>query len=466
MSTFKYSVKEKELNKILKMNQDKSNNLLNDEELRDKRMNANYNITSAEALLKSLGYDKEVLAAKTQASEIGKNNRLNCRPELNSWEELVIEANQNIIEEVALEDLLTNDEIKVAFKELDDINAEFSRKTSITNKTDISFLVIAVALQVTKALVFPYVAEEFGYGESFDSSQRLAHNDKSIEKAHKDANDRFRDKYLEKNEPGHWINLLYQTPAYDITVGSGDLGINMGGRYHRLHTLGHDPILGWIFGTANILTDIITMNNFQSYRVVRKPKMRITPERVPIYMMFNESYQIIQDDFLNLPAAIFAQAQHLKSDVFTKQGLPVPIIEVINENFASKLYKNQYDSLCLARDTKIVGMSYTVSAIIDIIISLVHGLFRKKDEDKDLFEIRTRKILLISNSIATSSSIVAACITQNPKNLDIGSVLSTISHLFTDIRFITRIKAEFIQNEIDKKLQYELDQIDNLYNEI
>ena len=34
--------------------------------------------------------------------------------------------------------------------------------------------------------------------------------------------------------------------------------------------------------------------------------------------------------------------------------------------------------------------------LFDIIITLAHGLFRKENEDKDLFEVRTRKILLIS----------------------------------------------------------------------
>ena len=236
----------------------------------------------------------------------------------------------------------------------------------------------------------------------------------------------------------------------------------MGGKYHRLYTLGHDPILGWLFGTANILTDIITLNDFQSYRVERKPKMYMTPEKVGIGTLFAESYQTVKDDYLNLPAAIFAQAQHLKSDVYTKTGLPVPLLAAFSENFATNLYKNQYDALCFARDAKIVGASYIVSMLIDMIIGLVHGLYRKENESKEMYEVRTRKILLISNSIASTSSIINASLSHNVKNLDIGSVLSTITHLFTDIRFITKIKQEFIENEICKKMQVELDEIDRM----
>lgn len=364
---------------------------------------------------------------------------------------------------------MTESEIQSAFDELDEINKQFSRKTSIINKTDLSFLAVATALQVAKALVFPYVAEKFKYGKNFDPSERLDHNDKSIEKAHKQANEKFRDKHMEKHGSGHWINILYQTVPYDITKGSKALGINMGGKYHRMYTLGHDPILGWLFGTANILTDCITFNNFHTNRISRVDpvtggkKMVITPEVVFMGQMLKECYEEIRADFLNLPAAIFAQAQHLKSDEYTKLGLPVPLLSSMNEEFASKLYRENYDALCFSRDIKIVGISFVVSKLFDIIISLAHGLFRKGDEDKNLYEVRTRKILLISNSIASASTIINTAITENPKNLDIGSLLNTITHLFSDVRFIARIKQEFIESEISDRVQKEIAEVDALY---
>lgn len=466
MSNFKYTDGEKEINKVIKYNQELSQQISDDKEALNARNEADSLISSSEELLKSLGYGSELASAKEKAIDVAQNAKLEHRPQTISWEELLAQAEEHIPCEVSIEDFLTAEEIENVTKELDEINTEFSRKTSIVNKTDLTFLAVATALQVAKSLIFPYIAEKFDYGKSFDPEKRKVHNDKSIEDAHKKANDEFKNKHLEKNKKGYWINILYQTPPYDITKGSTDLGMNMGGKYHRLYTLGHDPVLGWIFGTANILTDVITFNNFMSYRVDRKPTMRITKQPVGMGTMFYESYEMAKADRLNLPAAIFAQAQHLKSDVNTKTGLPIPILEVINENFASKLYKNQYDALCLARDIKIIGASYAVSMIFDIVISLVHGLFRKKDEPKDLYEVRTRKILLISNAIASTSSIIFACVTENPKNLDIGSLLSTVSHLFTDVRFIAKVKKEFIQKEMDKKLQAELDKIDELYNNI
>lgn len=466
MSQFKCSDQEMDLNKVLKMNQDISSSLKNDPQMAAARQGADDAIAASKALLQSLGHTAQVDRLTQEVSSHEKGQRLEHQPEIALWEDIVCQANEYTPAPVALEDILSVHEIQEAFDERDEIRKQFAEKTSIVNPTDLSFLAVATALQVAKSLVFPYAAEMFHYGKSFDPANRLAHNDKSIERAHRTANDDFRDKHLDKHGTGHWINILYQTPPYDITKGSAAMGINMGGRYHRMYTLGHDPILGWLFGTMNILTDVITLNDFRSYRVIREPNMIITPETVSIGQMVQESWQLVQDDFLNLPAAIFAQAQHFKSDEFTKCGLPVPLLSSFNENFAGKLYKSQYDALCFGRDVKIIGASFIVSKIFDLIISLVHGLYCQEGENQDLFECRTRKILLISNSIASTSTVIRAGITANPKNLDIGSLLNTVTHLFTDIRFILRVKQEFIDSEISARLQNEIKEIDRLYDTI
>ena len=399
-------------------------------------------------------------------SERGKR-KLEHPPQLEEWNKIVQEAEAYTPDTVNLEDIMSEAEISAAFQELDEINDQFSKKTSIINKTDLSFLAIATALQVTKALLFPYIAAKAGYGNGFDPNERMDHNDKFIEQKHKEANDAFKEKKLANNKgkTGYWINILYQTPPYDKSRDSAAADIQLHGGEHRLYTLGHDPILGWLFGTMNILTDIVTTNHLQSRRVQRNP-MIILPGNVPIPTMIQESWEMIKADRLNLPAAVFAQAQHLKSDEFTKAGLPVPVLSVINEQFASKLYKEHYDALCFSRDAKIVGTSFIVSALIDMIIGLTHGLFRDENVPKDIYEVRTRKILLISNSIASSSTIIKTAITSNPKDLDIGSLLNTVVHLFTDIRFITKVKKEFVESEIAMKLQAELSEIDKLYDEI
>lgn len=467
MSRFQYSEQEKNLNKVLKMNQDRSLSTKNDSDTATTRQAADAAIDSSLELLQSLGRTADVEKLKQEVAAQGTQRRLEHRPELETWDDIVHQANQHCPVPVTLEDIMSESEINASFRKLDAINKEFSRQTSLINKTDLSFLAIATALQVTKALLFPYVAGKAGYGSGFDPDTRLAHNDKSIVQAHREANDAYKEKTLGQNQgkTGYWINILYQTPPYDITHGSPAVGIQLHGGEHRLYTLGHDPILGWLFGTMNILTDIITTNDFQSRRVQRNP-MIILPGNIPMTTMLQEGQEMIAADRLNLPAAIFAQAQHLKSDEFTKAGLPVPVLSVINEQFASKLYKEHYDALCFSRDAKIVGVSFVISVFIDMIIGLSHGIFRDENVPKDIYEVRTRKILLISNSIASASTVIHTGITSNPKNLDIGSLLNTVAHLFLDVRFIARIKEEYIEAQIQNKLQAEFEEIDRIYREI
>lgn len=465
MSIFKYSDKEKELNKVLKMNQDISKNMLDDKEMKNLRNSADDNIESSITLLRSLGKGKQVDRVVTDVKSNNTGRKLENRPVLEDWNSIVRQADEYCPNPVVLEDILSPEEINYSFAELDEINRKFSQKTSIVNKVDLTFLAVATAVQVAKSLIFPLIASKFGYGDTFDKSERMDHNDRRIQQKERSAKDSYRDKKLQNRQTGDWINMLYQTPPYDITRGSSALGINMEGAYHRMHTLGHDPILGWVFGTMNILTDVITLNDFRSFRVKRNP-MVITPEAVPMWKMFYESYELVKSDFIYLPTAVFAQAQHLESDKYTKIGLPVPILSSINENLASKLYKSNYDALCFARDIKIVGASFVLSKIFDMIIGLVHGLFRKSDESQELYEVRTRKILLISNSIATTSSIIASTITSNPKSLDIGSLINTLIHLFSDVRYFAKIKKQFIEQEISGKLQAEIYEIDKLFEEI
>ena len=73
---------------------------------------------------------------------------------------------------------------------------------------------------------------------------------------------------------------------------------------------------------------------------------------------------------------------------------------------------------------------------------------------------------MLSNSIASTSTIINATITSNPKNLDIGSLLNTITHLFSDLRFITKIQQEFIENEISNRMQKEINEIDMMFETI
>lgn len=459
MSGFEYTEEEKKWNKILKFNLNESLKLKNDKELHQLCTKMEDDISSSELLLASLGYD---------LSEIQKNiaNNDTSLPKTNaikSEHDLYAEADQSVPEKIGLEDILSREQISLAWEKKAQIEEKFLKKTGIINPTDLKFLSLAIALQGVKQLLFSHFAKSFHYGDKIDESKRMNHNDLRIKQEEKNNKKKFREKHQKNHENGKWLNLLYQTPPYDITTGSASLGINMGGRYHRLATLGHDPILGWIFGTADILTDIITFTDFSSYRITRKPKMRITDTSVDILTLFHESYLEIYNDYLMLPTALFVQYCHLKSDILTKLGLPIPLLTVFNKAIASRLYRSQYDLLCFSRDIKIVGVSFAVSVIIDMIIGLIHLFYRNPEDDEDLYEVRTRKILCISNIVISTSDIVKMLITKNVRNMDLGQILNLCGCLFFDTKFLLEIKKEFVKKEFDNEFQREYEKVKEMY---
>lgn len=463
MGKYEYTKNEKDINKVLKLNELESNEVK--KKIEDVVDKGDKIISETEELLRSLGYEKEIIGIKSSSRE---STEINESSELRSWDEIVNEANSVINYDVELENILTDREFQNAYRDLERINEEFSKTVNL-NKTDIAFLFIAAALQTLRWILTPELGEKVNGETRIDDKTGVAkvkqkkneyvNNHKEWDKGKESQGRRGR-----RREGKSWEEIIYSSVPYDATKGSPAQNVKLEGKYHRYKTLGHDPILGWVFGTANILTDTITLNNFTSYRI---EKMKFTSEKVLLPFVFEESYHWIKDDFHRLPAAIFRQGLHFESDKYTKLGLPIPILGVFSENISGKLYKNQYDYLCLTQDIKKVGISAGIAVIINMIIGLVHGLFynEEKDGDRELYEIRTRKILMYSNIIASSSNVIAVCITKNPKKLDIGGLIVTLSRMFTDIRFISRVKQEFIEGELAIGMREQFDEADRLFRE-
>ena len=155
---------------------------------------------------------------------------------------------------------------------------------------------------------------------------------------------------------------------------------------------------------------------------------------------------------------------HLASDKYTKLGLPVPFLTLLDSDSAYDIYKDGYDYLDYLYDTQIlrrVLRSASQTIMINMIIGALHKFFYNPNEDydKELYNVRTRKIILYSNMIATTSDIVQTAVRvysgdKNAiKNFDLGGFLVTVYRLITDTRYIMKIKEEFIFNEWDKIIE-------------
>lgn len=356
-----------------------------------------------------------------------------------------------------------------ARKILDNLEDEFERQTGF-NKADCIFLFFATALQVLRWVIIDMTSH---FGESSDQTKRLAENDKSIKDRIKERNADYRRRHLRdpkdpnsgyditQSDKGYknWMDIISSAVPYDAIKGSAQFGLDLNGRNHRMKTLGHDPILGWVFGPMNIMTDTLTMNTLRTFDIDRKTHYFV--RETTVVQGFRDCYYSIKEDKLRLAAAIFAQAVHLESDKYTKMGLPIPALSVFNEDFAGKLYLEQYDSLCLVRDIQTIGKQAMYAIAINMVIGLIHGLFYdpSKYASRDIYEVKTRKILLYSNLIASASNVIYVAVSAYLgkadawKSLDFGGIAVTLYRLATDLDFIRRVKEEFIFGGFNKLIQ-------------
>lgn len=368
---------------------------------------------------------------------------------------------------------------------LSELEETFEKRTSLS-KTDISILMLATAFQLVRIYMLPK------FQEKYLDDNRLDHDDEIIKEMEREEINVYKNKHNDwlskKSEKGYrsWEEIAFTIKVpYDAIRHSGVCfhGRNMHGGQHRVKTLGHDPILGWIFGVANIISDTITV--CPEYELGEK-KFRIPyiesykvdmgsnfcwQKQIATWNVFKNSFESIGEDKHRLYAALFAQGLHLASDKYTKLGLPVPFLSLIDSDKAYEIYKDGYDYLDYLYDTQILRRtlkSASQAMMINMIIGALHKFFYNpnKDFDKELYNVRTKKIILYSNIIATTSDVIQTAIRSCNgdgnaiRNFDLGGFLVTIYRLITDTKSIMKIKEEFIFNEWDRIIETK----DNILN--
>lgn len=84
-----------------------------------------------------------------------------------------------------------------------------------------------------------------------------------------------------------------------------------------------------------------------------------------------------------------------------------------------------------------------------------------KYSSRDVYSVKTRKIIMYSNLIASSSNVIWVGMNMAVGNkrairqLDIGGLIVTIHRLLTDKKFIRQVKEEFISGSFNKMIMGE-----------
>lgn len=328
-------------------------------------------------------------------------------------------------------------------KYVNEFDNEFENITRL-NKTDVKFLMLAVALQCVRQYFTPLMLE----------SSRL--NDKqAAEKVKKDkeSSDRHHRLYKPTLE-----EIIANPVPFDAIYGGKKFDLKLNGNNHRAKTLGHNPILGLVFGTANIATSTVTMYNFSSYHVktgqilTGAKRDQITSHaNTPKIFLEVEDKLISQgmDGKTIMIASLLKEIKHLQSDKDSIIGLHLPFVSAISPDLAQKLSKYGLDFTNLLSVSKqAVG-----SILVNFVISCLHGLcFNEKKDDQVIYKLKTKKIIAYSNLIATSSNILYVLFTKDLKRADIGGMMVTLYEVVSCVEMQKKLEEEFIANKWYEKI--------------
>ena len=331
---------------------------------------------------------------------------------------------------------------------LDEIDEKFEKYTGL-NKLDVSFLFLAVALQVVRQYTLTKFPERLD--DQTAANNTIGHGEEHSNRKHKYYNPSLIEICGSKK-----LKIPPCPVPFDANIGAN--GALRGGKQmgHRVTAIGHDPILGLVFGTANIATSTLTNKDLQSYHIYTNDMGRdYFRNKANTGLVLSKTKDKLLHEGLEgkekVGASLLKEIIHLRSDIYTMNSLPLPIVTVIDAGLAAELAQRGLDMANIVT----VGRQMTFSVFINTMISMLHGLFYDESVEysRRVYEVRTRKILSYSNFIASASNLiyVGANISLGNesawKRLDIGGLAVTLYRIVTDAKFIRQVKREFIEQE-------------------
>lgn len=340
---------------------------------------------------------------------------------------------------------------------LTDLDEEFSKRTSL-GWQDIKFLFAATALQCIRIYVINTLTKVQPAGAG-NVKENLLH--------------KIQGKLLGTLNDGVPLTPSpYYAPLMQICTARGVpydatrfKGVNHGffkEANHRFATFGHDPIVGLIVGTSNILTNTITCRSKGPLPVpitchveydmdLKNPC--IGDVCSTIEALKAAAYRI-DNDAVSIVAALIKQIIHIGTDIYTPCGIQIPGANLILDN----RYAEELTKYVSAGDFIKIGVSYQIFNLINMFISSLHMLTCQSTShrDKELHHVKTMKILEYSNIIATGSNVIINAVRsyygdgKALKDIDFAGLVGTIMMLIRNDEIKRKIKREFIFGEYER----------------
>lgn len=135
--------------------------------------------------------------------------------------------------------------------------------------------------------------------------------------------------------------------------------------------------------------------------------------------------------------------------MYTKNGLPLPGISIIDAKLASKLSDYGFDFANISNITQ----QATWASFINYLTAIYHYSFYDGTISEDLYEVKTKKIIMYSGALSSLVNVAVVAITKDIKRLDIGGIGVAVYTILKDRERIREIKRDYVLGNYDNELK-------------
>ena len=445
MSKYKYSKTEQQINDVLKYHDEELKKL---KAARPSTSELDRRIQESEDFLRMLGH--------TEMPTVSKREEPKQVMVIPSWENLCAEAENVVGTGNALESIFTEAELKANTQGIRMLNAEYNQlhrldKYDITISAAagllgaaINILLVGIPKKTPEGLkgapLSNYIRDWFDKRFPKEEMEKLANS--KVSKVPYDAQDN-------RNTTIHVEGLF----AY----------------YHRLLSLGHDPLLGIIFGVADILTGRMTTID-KTGKIVSQ-------------VMENYADRKETDIF----AAIAKQIIHFKSDITTSMGLPAPMMGLFNllqfgeigdyeqtvAEIVQGMYYEGYDFIHFCTLSIPVMIVEVVTRIGYAFKHIKEGYSVKESIPFSMNREKHPKLanmLFIAHSAATAVNAGKVYFTQNPMAINYPQWIAFAKYSYKQLKWVLIEKPNardaYVSGRLNEQLAEVLGDVNATFDEI
>lgn len=429
MGKYRYTETEQQINDVLKHQDDRLKEIhFPDTAEVDK------SISESEDLLRSLGYTPQKVEIAVPSEK-----PVMIIP---SWAELCREAEQACYAHTELEDLFTADELTENTLAIRQLNREYDMVHRL-DAIDVTISVVAGLLSAAMDILLVGIPKKTPGGLK---AGKLADY----------IREHFEKKYPKEEMDKLAVRHESKTP-YDAQDNrhTQEHVEGLSAYYHRLLSLGHDPLLGFIVGVLDIM----------------KGTMTTIDKKGKLVVQVVEGYADRRET--NLFAAIAKQFLHLKTDINTDMGLPAPLMALFNlfqfgdigdehqtiAEIVQGMYYEGYDFIHFC------SMSIPVM-ISEVIVRIGYAIKRIKEgnEIKDSIPISLNRekhpklatMLFIGHTAATAVNAGKVLFTKNPMAINYPQWIAFAKYSYSQLKWVLIEKPELRRRYVEGVLIEEL----------